>query len=1004
MPTLTPSERIGTTIGGRYEVRRLLGEGGFSVVFEAVHTITGREVALKILHPHLTQSEQIAERFLMEARAMARIKHDGIVQVLDAGTDPDGAVFIALELLDGESLEATLLRVHKLTWGEAVGICVAILDALAEAHRHKIIHRDIKPGNIFIVRKPDGSSQYKLLDFGIAHVTQAKNKLTAAGMILGTPEYMSPEQGRTANVGPESDLWAVGIVMWECITGHTPFVAETATEILLKIATTDTPTILDEVPDLPPPVAAVIDKSLTREVTQRYRSSDEMRDAMVRAQRKVDEAAAPASTRASMRGNLAPPRFSSSPGVAAGANNERRVAGPPDVVNVDVLTKFPVGSASAPRMPARVVSGDAGARAFGSSPSIPIGERPSPRHGAPEPRVSPASMSPPSPTTRAAAAVSEPRGAASSPLRATGVMPVGAADELPEERARPVVEERARPAAVDARTTSPQPPYEPPRTSPEAPRTQRAVEGLDYEHTPPQGRSLSPLPPPPLDVGARPSSPRIDPPEASAARSQGLTFDERESRTFSGQKNKFQKPPEARRVSAGLMAAAGASVALIGAGAWLALRTDATPDAPDARAPQRTDAHVAAPPPDAPPAEPPPPGADTAAVFTLVATNDVAMPQGITGADNAAEFARHAAASYHAGSTQRMLATCIAGADGSTLYLHPMTPGALRGSSKGIVACAGYDLGVVPDITADGSDDVVAVGARRNLLHFIDSRTLRPHRTMEVEGVRGIATGAQVMVRGEPAVVVFAEPHGPSAPTEVLAITALSGRVLWRIRLSGRMSRVGHPVELGLAVGPDADGDGVGDVVAGIGPVVDSSADGNPGDQRCVHLFSGADGHALWAQPFCRARSLGAQSVSLGPDVNADSKADVVVGTDQPGPGEAPVVVLSGADGVVLRQFAAPPGGAALGFGWPVALSGDLNNNGTPEILIGTVGSRTSVRVFDGVTGVAVTTLELQGLGAGNLRVFPIPTLVPDSPWSVAVASPGDGIHVYVRRNEQEPL
>jgi serine/threonine-protein kinase len=110
MPNLTASERLGTNVGGRYEVRRLLGEGGFSSVFEAVHTFTGREVALKILHPHLTTTEQITERFLMEARAMASIAHDSIVQVLDAGKDPDGSVFIALELLDGESLESTLLR------------------------------------------------------------------------------------------------------------------------------------------------------------------------------------------------------------------------------------------------------------------------------------------------------------------------------------------------------------------------------------------------------------------------------------------------------------------------------------------------------------------------------------------------------------------------------------------------------------------------------------------------------------------------------------------------------------------------------------------------------------------------------------------------------------------------------------------------------------------------------------------------------------------------------
>lgn len=227
--------------------------------------------------------------------------------------------------------------------------------------------------------------------------------------------------------------------------------------------------------------------------------------------------------------------------------------------------------------------------------------------------------------------------------------------------------------------------------------------------------------------------------------------------------------------------------------------------------------------------------------------------------------------------------------------------------------------------------------------------------------------------------------------------------MLWRVRGSGRIARIGDPIELGLAVGPDANGDGVGDVVAGLGAVLDATGE-NPGDQRCVQLFSGADGRALWAQPYCRPRSRGEQSVSLGPDVNNDGKADVAVGTDQPPPGVAAVVLLSGADGVVLRQIAAPPGGAAVGFGWPVALSGDLNGDGTPDLFVGTVGSQTSARVFDATTGRPLTSLELSGVGAGNLRVFPIPTLVPESPWSAAVASPGEGIRVYARRDAEEQL
>ncbi len=557
-------------------------------------------------------------------------------------------------------------------------------------------------------------------------------------------------------------------------------------------------------------------------------------------------------------------------------------------------------------------------------------------------------------------------------------------------------------------TPTPTPPRQTPGGEFESPTSQRATEASRFEAssqvpstavpaTPPPPVKSDPTPGPSANVETDP--PRRPTPAGAPPRASGLSFDEFESRSFSGQKAKFQKPPESRQPPVGLIAAGLGSIALISAGVYLSVRGDATQ--------QTNPTHRDTPPrplnvtgdgqaPD-PGATPPGPA------FSLVSINDVTLPQGVTGADNATEFARHLAASYHAGGTQRMLVTCIADHDGTTLYLHPMTPGALRGSSRGIVACAGYDLGVVPDITADGSDDVVAVGARRNQLHLIDSRTLRPNRTIEVDGVRGVASGAQVMVRGEPAIVVFAEPRGPGQPTEVLAITALSSRVLWRVRGSGRIARIGDPVELGLAVGPDANGDGVGDVVAGLGAVLDATGE-SPSDQRCVQLFSGADGRALWAQPYCRPRSRGEQSVSLGPDVNNDGKADVAVGTDQPPQGAAAVAILSGADGALIRQIAAPPGGAAVGFGWPVALGGDLNGDGTPELFVGTVGSQTSVRVFDATTGRPLTTLDLSGVGAGNLRVFPVPTLVAESPWSVAVASPGEGIRVYARRDTEEPL
>jgi len=965
MPNLTASERLGTNVGGRYEVRRLLGEGGFSSVFEAVHTFTGRDVALKILHPHLTTTEQITERFLMEARAMARINHDSIVQVLDAGKDPDGSVFIALELLDGESLESTLLRVGRLTWGEAVSICVDVLGALAEAHRHKIVHRDIKPGNIFIVRKADGSSQAKLLDFGIAHVAQiGKNKLTAQGMILGTPEYMSPEQGRTANVGPESDLWSVGIVMWECLTGHTPFVAETATEILLKIATQDAPSILDEAPELPPSVAAVIDRSLVREIERRFRSADEMREAMQRAMRKTDEASA---SRSTFRGNT--PRFTAKPptpsttlaGGRKDATPARVGAVTQDAPRIGEAPRRPSGTSSsavpivrsAP-ITAVVEVADVGARASNG------GVR-----AADPPVVNTAGV----PMRAVAASVVE---VVPDPRRASG-------DRRVERPSHDDAIARQRPTPVTQQVVRDGPRPTPSRDGVPSVSAQQGADGPTI-HTP---------------TGATPPQAEARPREAPTPRAaSGLPFDDRESRAYIG-RSAFQKPPDAQSPSWQLVAAGCVALGLVVAGAWTILREPARLPPP----PDRPVARAAAPPPPADAAPEPP----TVQDLSLASNNDVGLPQGLTGADNTSEFARHAAVSLHAGTTQRMIATCVpSGEGGAALFLHPMTPGALRGSSRGLVACNGFDLGLLPDVTNDGSDDVIAVAARRDRLYIIDSRTLQPHRTIESEGVRGVAVGGHVLVRGEPVAVVFAETGGPGSPTEVRAISAVSSRVLWRVQGSERLLRVGQPSELGLAVGPDADGDGVNDVIAGLGPPLDGASGAT--DRRCVQVFSGVDGHGVWAQPYCVPFTRGAQAVSLGPDVNGDGRGDVAVGTDHPAPGEAPVVLLSGVDGRVMRRWSAPAGELASGFGWPVTLSGDMNGNGTPDLVVGSVGEVVGLTVFDTSTGQPIGHLTLGGVGTGNLRLFSVPPLVRAQPWSLVVASPADGIHVYAPRSTEEPL
>ena len=195
MPVLSAEERIGTQIAGRYTITAVLGEGGMGTVFEAEHTWTGRSVALKLLKPELAKNPDLVTRFLSEARAAAKLKHPNVVDILDMGQGEEEGVFLAMEKLEGEPLSARAKR-SALPVEEAVALLVPVMDALSVAHeKFSIVHRDLKPDNIFLATDGRGGIVPKLLDFGIAKVTDdlfAAN--THTGTLIGTPWYMSPEQ------------------------------------------------------------------------------------------------------------------------------------------------------------------------------------------------------------------------------------------------------------------------------------------------------------------------------------------------------------------------------------------------------------------------------------------------------------------------------------------------------------------------------------------------------------------------------------------------------------------------------------------------------------------------------------------------------------------------------------------------------------------------------------------------------------------------------------------
>jgi hypothetical protein len=336
-----------------------------------------------------------------------------------------------------------------------------------------------------------------------------------------------------------------------------------------------------------------------------------------------------------------------------------------------------------------------------------------------------------------------------------------------------------------------------------------------------------------------------------------------------------------------------------------------------------------------------------------------------------------------------MLATCTR----DSIYAYGSGDGLPTASSPAPIACDMPDLAVIPDVDGDGDSDLAAVSRTHDGVIVFATRQLTPRGVIAVPGAHALAGSFEV--RGEPAVVVYAEPNGPAGATELVTISARSGSVLWRTSGRDTLTRLGHPSDLGLAVGPDANGDDVPDIVAGA-TVLPSLPTGQiPARPRCVELISGADGRRVWSEPFCQLRG-GSQSVSLGPDVDGDRRGDIVVGSDVTHGADARVVLVSGADAHVIRRVSSPSGGT--GFGWPVALGPDMTGDHVPDLAVGSVGAGgTHVTVVSGATGEPVASIDARGeTGFPNLRIALAQGIVRGDATALLVAAPDDGLHVYV--------
>ena len=284
MPILTPEERVGTELAERYRIEKILGKGGMGVVYQGRHLWTEREVALKILFHQYAEDEGIARRFLQEARAAATIKHPNVVDVLDMGQHDD-TVYLVLEMLEGRSFADHLDRHAPLDPEEALQILLPVMDALAAAHRDGIVHRDLKPDNIFLSISGKGKQVPKLLDFGIAKVRKKDGTpTTQTGAVIGTPQYMAPEQVRgDSNVTGSADVWSMGVVLFEALTGRLPFEDEQPTAVLAAILTRKPPSVSEMGVDIPAPIAMTIDRALVEDRAIRFKTMREFAKALVEA-------------------------------------------------------------------------------------------------------------------------------------------------------------------------------------------------------------------------------------------------------------------------------------------------------------------------------------------------------------------------------------------------------------------------------------------------------------------------------------------------------------------------------------------------------------------------------------------------------------------------------------------------------------------------------------------------------------------------------------------------
>jgi eukaryotic-like serine/threonine-protein kinase len=452
---MTAPVQEGDILDGKYRIDKVLGIGGMGVVVAATHTGLDRRVAIKFLLPAALEHPEIIERFDREARAAATVKGQHVVQVIDVGRLPDGRAFMVMEYLDGNDLEQTLEAKGKLTVTETVGYILEACEALAEAHQAGIVHRDLKPANLFLAQQPDRRAIVKVLDFGISKVKDDGRALTRTATAMGTPFYMSPEQlMNSKDVDARSDIWALGVIMYELLSGTRPYSGESMPEIVAKILGNKRDILRDLNSEVPAKLEDVIVKCLQTDRENRFASVGQLAHALSGFASASAQASVGRISRVLGDASIAPP----SPAQTAGVP---MVSGPPTAVGFDVMkvdmpsaplvpralevnapvvastqmsvasTPPPAGSAPAQRSLLPIVLGGVALLAIGSTAALWATRQAT---VAPDPRPSSSALLPE--TSAATSAAVKPTAEPALSLVAVTTVGVSAAASIPSSRPR----------------------------------------------------------------------------------------------------------------------------------------------------------------------------------------------------------------------------------------------------------------------------------------------------------------------------------------------------------------------------------------------------------------------------------------------------------------------------------------------------------------------------------------------------------------------------------------